>query len=81
MIAYDVALEKARGCWPEVDYVTDQTDAYVFSKKDDFSLGGNGPVAVLKDSGECVNYVAFLDGDYDSTTVSEGYVADYVPLP
>ncbi len=79
MITYEEALAKAKRCWSDVDYVTDQTDAYVFSKKDDFSFGGNGPVAVLKNSGECINYIAFLDGGYDSTRLTEGFIADYTP--
>ena len=81
MITYEEALRRAKACWDEVDYVTDQTDAYVFSKKDDLSFGGNSPVAVLKSSGDCINYVAFLDGEYDTTRLSEGYVADYAPRP
>ena len=52
----------------------DQTDAFVFSKKGDLSFGGNGPVAVVKESGECINYISFLDGDYDTTIVSERFV-------
>lgn len=79
MITFEDALNRAKDCWDEVDYVTDQTDAYVFSKKDDLSFGGNGPVAVLKRTGECINYVAFLDGEYDTTAISEGYIAGYAP--
>jgi hypothetical protein len=74
MITYEEALEKARECWDEVNFCMDQTDAFVFSKKGDMSFGGNGPVAVLKESGDCINYVAFLDGDYDSTIISEKYI-------
>lgn len=79
MITYEEALSKAKSCRNDIDYVTDQTDAYVFSKKNDFGFGGNSPVTVLKDSGECLNYLAFLDGDYDSTRLSEGFIASYVP--
>lgn len=74
MITYDDALAKARECWSDVNYCLDQTDAFVFSKKDDMSFGGNAPVAVLKKSGECINYAAFLDGNYDSTIISEKYI-------
>ena len=34
MITYKEALKKARECWSEVDYCMDQTDAFVFSKKE-----------------------------------------------
>lgn len=74
MITYEEALKKARECWSEVNYFMDQTDAFVFSKKGDLSFGGNGPVAVIKESGECINYISFLDGDYDTTIVSEKYI-------
>ncbi len=79
MVEYEDALKIAKDCWSEVDYVVDQSDAFVFSKKDDCSLGGSGPVAVIKSSGECLNYLAFLDGDYDSAILNEGYIADYSP--
>ena len=74
MITYDEALNKALQCCDEFNYFLDQTDAFVFSKKGEMSFGSVAPVAVLKDSGECINYVAFLDGDYDSTIVSEKYI-------
>lgn len=74
MITYEQALKKALACSDEFNYCVERTDAFVFSKKDDMSFGGNGPVAVLKESGECINYVAFLDGDYDLTVVSEKYI-------
>lgn len=74
MITYDEALKKALECCDEFNYFLDQTDAFVFSKKGEMSFGGIAPVAVLKDSGKCINYVAFLDGDYDSTVISEKYI-------
>lgn len=74
MTTYEEALKKARVCWDEVNYCTDQTDAFVFSKKDDISIGGNGPIAVLKKIGECINYVTFLDGGYNTAIVSEKYI-------
>ncbi len=58
----------------EIDYCMDQTDAFVFSKKGDSLFGGNGPVAVVKESGECINFISFLDGDYDTKIVSERFV-------
>lgn len=74
MTTYEEALKKARVCCDEVNYCTDQTDAFVFSKKDDISIGGNGPIAVLKKTGVCINYVAFLDGGYNTAIVSEKYI-------
>lgn len=79
MIDYADALEMAKDCWSGIDYVIDQSDAFVFSKKDDCSLGGNDPVAVVKASGKCLNYLAFLDGGYDTTILREGYISDYLP--
>ncbi len=74
MISYTQACKKAKECWDEVDYCTEHPGAYVFSKKDDLSFGGNSPVVVLKETGECWNYTAFLDEDYDLDVISEHYI-------
>ena len=77
MVGYEEALSIARGCCAEVDYVTELPGAFVFSKRDDMSFGGNGPVVVLKEDGRAVNYVSFeMDGP-DMAVVREGYIAGF----
>lgn len=77
MVNFKEALDIARGQWSEVDYFTEYPDAFVFSVKNSFEFGGNGPVVVLRQDGRCVNYVDFeLDAD-DLTVVREGYLSDF----
>lgn len=74
MVAYEEAVKLAKGCWSEVDYVTEFPSAYMFSKFGDRSFGGNGPVVVLKDTGRCVNYVSFETDDPDLTVLNESCI-------
>lgn len=47
---------------------TECENAFVFSKYDDFSIGGTtAPGAVMKDSGKCYAYSAVLDYIGDTT--------------
>lgn len=41
-------IQQGKGHCDQVDYVREYSDAFVFSKKDGESFGGNGPVVVLK---------------------------------
>lgn len=72
-IGFDLALNKAKEYWDQVDYVCEYSDAYVFSKKDDKSLGGPGPVVVLKEDGKVIDYMAYITSGA-APLVSEGYV-------
>ena len=60
-ITYDAAHKTAKKLWSEIDYCTEYDNAYVFSKKDDMSFGGNGPVVILKNSGEALDFTYYLD--------------------
>ena len=73
-ITYEEALRIAVNCWDEVDYVTEYEDAYVFSRYDDMSFGGNSPVAVMKADGRAINFVAFLDSGCAGDPIREGYI-------
>ena len=77
MVSFTEAVERARGCWDQVDYVVEEPDGFIFSKKDDFSFGGNGPVVVLKNDGRCINMVDYLDEGHDTTVLREGYLSDF----
>lgn len=72
-IGFDSALSKAKEYLDQVDYVCEYSDAYVFSKKDDESLGGPGPVVVLKEDGKVINYVAYITSDA-TPLIDEGHL-------
>ena len=74
MISYDEARQKAKELWNEVDYCTEYADAYVFSKKDDLSIGGNSPIAVMKKTGECMDFLYLEDKGYNLDVISERYI-------
>lgn len=74
MVSFDEARDKALECWDEIDYFEEEPDAFIFSKKDDMSFGGSGPVVVLKASGRCINMVDYCDEEHDPTIISEGYI-------
>lgn len=75
-VGFSEALAVAKKCWDEVDYCTEYQGAFVFSKLDDMSFGGNGPVAVLKEDGRPINYVAFI-GMGPGEQLREGYLRDF----
>lgn len=71
MITYEAALEAAKKLKPSIDNCQEHTDAYIFGcQKDDDSVGGDGPVVILKETGEAVNMVCYLD-DYGGEFVRE----------
>lgn len=78
MVDYKKAKALALSCWSEVDYCTEYENAFVFSKMDDMSFGGNSPVVVLKATGRCINMVSYIDEMRGGTlsVVREGYIAD-----
>ncbi len=74
MVDYKKALELAKELWEEVDYCQETENAFIFSKKDDRSIGGSGPVVVLKDTGECINMVAYITEGLAMPTLKEAAV-------
>ncbi|HIT46204.1 MAG TPA: hypothetical protein IAC28_09055 [Candidatus Aphodovivens excrementavium] len=74
MVAYEEAVKLAKGCWSEVDYVTEFPSAYMFSKFGDRRFDGNGLVVVLKDTGGCFNYVSFEMDEPDLTVLNESHI-------
>lgn len=77
MIEFSEAKRLALSCWGEVDYCMEYADAFIFSKKDDLSFGGNGPVVVLKANGRCINMVSYIEDMSDgSRPIREGYLKD-----
>ncbi len=62
MVNYEAALKKAKRLKPNIDRCAEYEKAYSFSSKaDEFTIGGDGPVVVLKDSGQAINFIDFLE--------------------
>lgn len=54
MLTKDEAIKIARELNPKVNYCREMDDAFIFSVKEDNVLGGNEPVAVLKENGQSI---------------------------
>ena len=61
MLSFESALAIAKQLKRNIDYCTEYENAYSFSCKENFSFGGDGPVVIMKDSGEAINFVSFID--------------------
>ena len=62
MITYEEALAKAKSLKPNIDNCGEYEKGYIFgSHEDDESFGGDGPVVILKETGEAVNILEFED--------------------
>ena len=61
MMNFEEAKKKAKELRKDIDYCQEYEDAYIFSKKDDNSFGGQGPVVILKENGKAINMVAYCN--------------------
>ena len=61
MTTFESAKKEALKLRRDVDFCMEYEKAYVFSKKNDISIGGEGPVVILKDSGKAINMVEFCN--------------------
>ena len=60
MVTFEKAKKMANDIYP-VDQYTEYTDAYVFiAKKDSMTIGGNGPIVVMKNDGRVMNMTAYI---------------------
>lgn len=73
-MSFEEAYNLAFNLRSDVDYCLEYGDAFVFTHKDDCTIGGNGPVVVLKASGDCINMVAYIEESDGSGMVKEGYI-------
>lgn len=72
MVSYEKALESARNLKPNVDGCTEMTDAYIFgSTEDEFTIGGDGPVVVMKNNGNAYNMTAYLHRSKGARQIQE----------
>ena len=60
-MTFEKAEKMARGLKENIDFCREYEDAFIFSKKDEFSIGGDGPVVILKESGEAINMTGYCD--------------------
>lgn len=61
MVSYEKAVDKAKKLRDDIDFCTEREDAYIFSKKDEISIGGIGPVVILKASGKAINMPDYIE--------------------
>ena len=60
-MTFKKAEKIARGLKENIDFCQEYEDAFIFSKKDELSIGGDGPVVILKESGEAINMTSYCD--------------------
>lgn len=62
MIAYEVALERAKELKKDIDNVMEYENGWVFGCYDDanYDGGGHSSVVILKESGKAVNMPQFV---------------------
>ena len=60
-MTFKKAEKMARGLKENIDFCQEYEDAFIFSKKDEFNIGGDGPVVILKESGEAINMTGYCD--------------------
>jgi len=74
-ITFEEAVAIARERIPEIDNYTEELKAFIFGISGNVSIGGYGsPVAVLKESGECLPLVAYLNLNYPNEVISKGKI-------
>ena len=62
MISYDDALQIAKRIKENIDYCDEYDIGYKFKAKDDeFTIGGDGPCYILKNTGKPVPQTEFYD--------------------
>lgn len=64
MVSYEEALAIAGELKANIDACDEYDQAYLFKcKEEEWLIGGDGPVVVLKESGKAINQLVFFD-DY-----------------
>jgi hypothetical protein len=62
MVSYEEALAIARKLKPNIDACDEYDQAFLFKcKSEEWLIGGDGPVVVLKDTGKAIHQLAFFD--------------------
>lgn len=62
MVSYEEAKKIAFNLKKNITDCAEYTDAYIFSSIDDeYTIGGSGPVVIIKKTGRAVNMIAYTD--------------------
>ena len=69
MVNFEQALEIAKKLKRNIDACDEYNDAFLFKRKaDEYTIGGDSPCVVLKESGRAINVVEYFDN----------YVAEHI---
>lgn len=72
MIKYEDALRIAKEHKPNIDYCNEETLAWIFSsKEDEHHIGGDGPIVIIKRTGEVLNMPTYVIEDPYAKEVGE----------
>lgn len=62
MVSYEEALALAVKLKPNIDACDEYDQAFLFKcKEEEWLIGGDGPIVVLKETGKAINQIAFFD--------------------
>lgn len=62
MVNFEQALETAKKLKRGIDACDEYNDAFLFKRKADaYTIGGDSPCVVLKESGRAINIVEYFD--------------------
>lgn len=75
MLGLSEATRIAKGLKSGINHYAEEPDAFIFTGPQDNSDGGDGPCVVMKDTGECLNMLAYIVGYHSHDIVSEGAVS------
>ena len=74
-VSLNEAAELAKAHVPNIDNYTEEKEAFIFGVRNDMSFGGdNGPVVVIKSTGQCVSMPTYIGMGYPSEVIGEGEI-------
>jgi hypothetical protein len=63
MLNFEEALQIAKSKKTKINHCLEYEDAYAFEfANGEYSVGGDSPVVILKDSGEAINMISYAVG-------------------
>ena len=84
MVSLREAISIARELWDEFDEYSEYDTCYLFSKHEEPDepemVSGEGPIAVMKDTGQAVNFIWALTNDLFGDIEADG-MKESLPLP
>lgn len=79
MVGLREAVSIAKKHWDGFDNYLEYEKCFVFGKTDDDSIGGEGPIVVMKETGEAVNFIWALTNDMFGDIDEDG-MKEPIPL-